>query len=329
MRRSLAVTLLAAAAFAVTADSLAWVWATNQIETGVAAWLADRRVEGWAATAGPAQRGGWPFRAEVAYPDMVLSGGLSWQADRVRLRFDPLRREVLTVALEGIQRIRLGTLPAATLVATRLTALAPLDDSAGPVIVHATGLRAEAGGQSVSAARATLRIRPGVAEAEAEGVDLPAGPQWPFGRDIASVAATARLEGSLPAMVDDLPHQAAAWRDAGGKLVITQSALHWGALDAQGSGDVTLDPALQPRASFVVQLAGYPETIAALVQSRAIRPNDARVATTLLGLLAQTSPGGKPEVTVPLNLRGGVLSAGGIPIARVPGLAWGPATPGG
>ncbi len=313
----------------MTADSLAWAWATNRIETDAAAWLAERRREGWSATAGPAQRGGWPFNATVTFSDVAISGGLSWQADRVRLRFDPLQRHWLTVALEGVQHLRLGTLPAATLTATRLVALMPLDDNAQPLVVHATGLQAEAAALSATSASATLRILPGVVEAEAEGVELPAGPSWPFGGQVASVAATARLEGPLPATADDLPRRAAAWRDAGGKLVVTQSAIHWGALDAQGSGDVTLDPALQPRASFVVRLAGYFDTIAALVQSGAIRPTDARVAATLLGLLAQTPPGGKPEVTVPLTLRDGVLSAGSFPVARVPGLAWGRLAPGG
>jgi len=313
----------------VTADSLAWAWATNRIETDAAAWLAERRREGWSATAGPAQRGGWPFNATVMFPDVAISGGLSWQADRVRLRFDPLQRNRLTMTLEGVQHLRLGMLPAATLTAARLVALVPLDDNAQPFVVHATGLRAEAAALSATSVSATLRILPDAVEAEAEGVDLPAGPPWPFGGQVASVAATARLEGPLPATADDLPRRAAAWRDAGGKLVVTQSAIHWGALDAQGSGDVTLDPALQPRASFVVRLVGYSDTIAALVQSGAIRPTDARVAATLLGLLAQTPPGGKPEVTVPLTLRDGVLSAGSFPVAGVPGLAWGRLAPGG
>ncbi len=329
MRRTLTLTLLAAAALAVTADSLAWRWATNRIETGFAAWLADRRAEGWSATAGPPTRGGWPFSAEVTLPDVALAGGLSWQADRVRLRLDPLQPKVLTVALEGVQHIQLGTLLAATLTAAKLTVLAPLDDGADPVMVHATALRAEAAGQSATASRATLRILPGIVEAEAENIGLPVGTQWPFGTNVTSATATARLEGPIPAAADDLPRRAAAWRDGGGRLAITQSAIRWGALDAQGTGDLTLDPALQPQASLVVQLAGYPDAIAALVQSGAIRPNDARVATTLLGLLAQTSPGGKPEVTVPLSLHAGVLSAGSFPFARVPGLAWGPATPGG
>ncbi len=328
MRRSLTFTVLAAA-LAVTADSLAWSWATHRIETGFAAWLADRRAEGWSATAGPPTRGGWPFRAEATFPDVAVAGGLSWQADRVRVRLDPLQPKVLTVALEGRQRIQLGALPAVTLTAPTLTVLAPLDDSAGPVTLRAIALRAEAAGWSATAARTTLRILPGLVAAEVESVGLPAGPQWPFGREIASVTATARLEGPFPAIADDLPRRAAAWRDAGGRLVVTQSAIRWGALDAHGSGDATLDPALQPRASFVVQLAGYPDTIAALAQSGAIRPNDARVATTLLGLLAQTPPGGKPEVTVPLTLREGVLSAGSFPFAWVPGLAWGVVAPGG
>lgn len=325
----MALTFLAATTLAAAADSVAWIWATNRLEAGVAGWLADRRAEGWSATAGQAQRGGWPFRAEVTVPDVSISGGVSWQADRVRLRFDPMQRKVLSVALEGVQHVQLGTSPAASVTAARLTALAPLDDSAEPLIVHATGLRAEVAGQSASAARATLRILSRTVDAAAEDVDLPVGPHWPFGGDIASIAATVRLEGPLPATVDDLRRRAAAWRDAGGRLLITRSAIRWGALDAQGSGDVTFDPALRPQANFVVQLAGYPDAIAALAQSGAIRPNDARVAATLLGLLAQTSPDGKPEVTVPLTLREGVLSTGHFPLARVPGLPWQLATPGG
>ncbi len=68
-------------------------------------------------------------------------------------------------------------------------------------------------------------------------------------------------------------------------------ALRWGTLDVRGHADLGLDAAMQPEGSAAVQMTGFAEVIDALARSGAITRNDARVAATLLGLMARPGAG--------------------------------------
>jgi hypothetical protein len=332
--RRLLIALGGLIALAAISDTAAWFWLTRRIEAGADDWMAALRAEGWTIDAGSMQRGGWPFAAEIILPDVtVASGGpggangVSWSVPRVRLQLSPVRPRTLLAVFEGSQRVRIGTSPPVALDAARMTAAVSMVDSSEPVVLTAVALRAEAAGQMAELARMTARILPNAIDLQAAGIDLPHGIQWPFAAAVSAAAVTVRLEGVVPAAAD-LPRRIAGWRDGGGRLVIQQASARWGALDAAGSGTFTLDGALQPRAEGVADIANYPGAIAALTQSGALRPNDARVASTLLGLLARTPAGGQPEVNLPFTVRDGLLSVGNFPVARIPALAWGSA-PGG
>ncbi len=119
-----------------------------------------------------------------------------------------------------------------------------------------------------------------------------------------------------------MAQRAAAWRDAGGQLTMDHAALRWGPLDVDGTGLLSLDPALQPRGNATLQVTGFTETIDALARAGVIGANDAKVVGTVLSLISRRLPNGTTEATVPLTLDSGRVSMGAIPLARLAALAW-------
>jgi hypothetical protein len=113
---------------------------------------------------------------------------------------------------------------------------------------------------------------------------------------------------------------AAAWAQAGGKIVVDEASILWGPLDAQGHFTISLDSALQPVASGTLHMSGYHAAVEALVRAGTIGRNAARVTTTVLDMMAtSTDPA---IVDVPLTLHGGSLAMGAIPLLRIPGITW-------
>ena len=139
----------------------------------------------------------------------------------------------------------------------------------------------------------------------------------PFGGVVESLQLHARLSAPLPA-AEDWRSALAAWQAAGGQVQLSGMRVAWGSLQAQGDALLGLTPALQPEGNGSVELAGYSEAVAALQRSGLIARNAAQVAQAVFGLLAKTEGGKPPVVDLPLHLEAGVVSAGPVPLLRVP-----------
>ena len=68
-------------------------------------------------------------------------------------------------------------------------------------------------------------------------------------------------------------------------------------------------------------MTGFAEVTDALARSGAISRNDARVATTLLGLMARPGAGNVAEADLPFTLKDRTLSVGAIPVLKLRTLA--------
>ncbi len=332
MVAGMAVVVLAAAVLA-----LPWLWAERRLGNGLAQWEAQRRAEGWRVQHGAATRTGWPFEAALELadvtlvaPDAVLAGGLAWHAAGLRVGVALLHPATLRLAASGAQRVRVAGLPEVALRAERLEAEVPLREPAPAVPVLAEGVEAGLGGAPpLRVARLALTLAPGAAAAplavalDAAGVTLPAGPPWMLGREVAAVSGTVRLLGPLPAN-GVLPAAAAiAWRDAGGRVELAGVQAQWGPLHVAGSAELRLDGMLQPAGTAAVELAGWSAALDAMVAGGSVPEGAAVAARAVLGLLARTPAGGGASVVaVPLVLDGGTVSAGRMPLVRVPALGW-------
>jgi hypothetical protein len=309
----------------------AWLWATERLRSGYEAWAASLRAQGWTVRSGPPVLAGWPLTAELAVPSPALAGGgdlvpggVAWSSEGVRLRLSPLAPGTLEIVAEGAQRVRLATLPEAVVTAGLLAVEAPLAGD-GTAELRGRAVQVAVAGERVEIAMLRAVPIPGGVRAEAQAIALPQGYAWALGASVEAASADVVVTGSpAPALPGaTAAQQAARWRDAGGRVDVPQFALRWGPLDAGGSGSGTLDARLQPRAEASVQLRGWPAALDQLTRGGAILPGAALAARAALGLFARASGGSaQGAAVVPLAVANGVLTAGGIPLLRLPEVAW-------
>lgn len=339
--------VLALVVLAVAGHGVAWVWATGALAVGMSDWVTQRRAEGWTVSHGPPARGGWPFAARLAVPDVrieaparVGQAGLAHAAQRVVLQIGPPRLDRLLILFEGRQRLQLGD-AALPFVAERLALSVPL--VAGPALeAEATALDAllpdgplllrtarvvvvQPGGPRPGAAAARVtEADPALAVAlQAEGAVLPDSPlAAALGREVEALAAEVLLSGPMP-WPGPPAVMAAWWRDGGGALDIASLALRWGPLAGDARGRLVLDGALQPQGRGTLRLAGAPEALDALARAGLIDGSAARGAQGVVALLGRVPPeGGPPRVELPVALANGTLSLARVPLVRVAPIAW-------
>jgi hypothetical protein len=305
----------------ILADTAAWFWATGRMVTAWDAWRSQMAVQGVTVQAGPPARGGWPFAAELLLPGIGIDNGVAaWRADSVRLDLSLLHPMTLAIDVDGPQTIRVDGLPPITVTARGVTAAIPLNNP-GQINFEAHSIATTLAGGSLQISVLAGRFDPAGLEIAASQLTLPnAG--LPFGGAIERASARLRMVGKLPSAAD-IPHPAAAaadWARAGGQVVVDDATLVWGPLDAQGHFSAGLDPALQPTGSGSLHMSGYHAAIDALVRAGTIGRNAARVATTVLDMMAtNTDPA---VVDIPLTLRGGTVAMGAIPLVRFAPVAW-------
>lgn len=299
-------------------DWAAWWWVTGRMTAMLVEWQAQRASEGIQVSSAPATRDGWPFAAELVLPAVTVEAGFAtWQADAVRLRLSPWHPGTLGIAAAGNQRLRLGGLPPVGLAAGRLSADVPLDGGDVTLAGHGIAVTTKAGVLQVGSL--SVELAAAKATVAASRLVIP-GATLPFGGAIDAVGAHLHL--TAPFTPTGNPAQAAAWARGGGQMVADDVTLRWGPLDAQGTFTASLDPAGQPQAAGKVHLTGHEAMIDALLRAGTIDRNAARVASTVLGLLATPGARSGPAVDLPLTLRHGTLSMGAIPLAQIPSLTF-------
>jgi hypothetical protein len=341
-RRRVWIILLATPLMLVTADTLYWWIAVNNLEHGFAAWQAESRAAGWSEQHSTPTRSGWPLAATLVVPTMSLarggrdgSGRLAWSVDRLELRVALARPGRLEIAAEGRQRLRLAGTADVPVTADRLRLVLPLGAERWPGFadITADNLHADTplgGDASVGSLRLHLDFRPEAQSGEpavefslqAEAISPPSGIARPLGPRIANLEMEGALNGPVPAG-RTLAEQATAWRDGGGSLEIRHLALVWGPLDLTASATLALDDQLQPMGAGSARLVGYAEALDALAAHAAISRSAATATKAVLSLMAHNpEDGSPPDVEVPLTLQYRTLSMRQVPLVRLPEVDW-------
>lgn len=323
-----------------------WFWAAHLLETGLSNWVARQRALGWSVTAGTPERGGWPLRATMLVTGVNLSGkpprmaeAVTWQAERVLLRVDLLRPDVLHVHPEGAQYVRIGTGPIVPFQTERLRLGFPLRATVhGWMELDAGGLHASlpqmgpdrpAGDLRAQALMARADVAPSASVgaalvARAEAMTVPDWVAPGLGGQIEAVRLNIALTGRLPQQAS--PRAAAtAWRDNNGRLDVSQLQLHWGVLALNATASLSLDAQLQPSGSGKLRISGHAAALDALAGAGLVPANTAGAAKGVLALAARpTGPDGAPEVDLPLSLQRRTLAVRQFPLVQLPAVTWPP-----
>jgi hypothetical protein len=241
----------------------------------------------------------------------------------------------MDIEVLGEQRLRVGTMPEARLIGSRLLAVYSLGigDESGAVEILADQAKLVSGAGEVSSAD-RLRVHVELPSAvrsggrtrnfavSSESVVLPDPVRWPLGNTIARLEFDGTMEGPIP------PQQppgawATAWRDGGGSLQLHNLILNWGPLRMTASATLALDDQLQPMGAGTSHVTGYAATLDALASNGALSRSAATAAKAVLSLLAGTPGDGEPDdVEVPLTLQYRTLSMRQVPLLRLPELDW-------
>jgi Uncharacterized protein conserved in bacteria (DUF2125) len=146
------------------------------------------------------------------------------------------------------------------------------------------------------------------------------GAPAPFGTTIQDFAATATIDGTIkPA---PLPQMLDAWRKEGGAIDIAEAHLAWDRLDIDANGTLALDDDLQPLAALTATVKGQNEIVDAAVSAGALPEGDARMARTILDMIAQQGDDGRKQIRLPISAQNRRLYLGPAAIAKIPTIEW-------
>jgi hypothetical protein len=331
-RRRWPLFLLLAVAALAGAHAAALYWMAGQIQQGLEAWAAQRRVQGWQVEYGLPQRGGWPWVASLRLPGVGLAtGSMSWQAEAVTLSVSPQALNRLHWAAEGAQQLALVG-PSMPLRTASLEGEVLLNGQAPPT---AGSVRAESAelvtplgtfllptaqlgfdaptGQPLAL---TVRVR---------GLTLPANllpPSPAFGPRIDDLTLDAAVSGPLDTP-GPLPRRAAVGRVAGGRMEVKGLTLRWGPTAISAAASLALDDALQPSGAGTVRMANPTATLDALTASGAIPTRTASTIRRVLPLLTRLDPGGgSPVIELPVAVQDRTLSVARFPLMQLQTVEW-------
>ena len=329
--------ILPASLIVVALVSLYWWISVARLADGFSAWMDARRQEGWTVSSGAPTRGGWPWAAILTVPDIVLHdsepdipGGVTWSADRLRLRVVLWRPAILQLAPQGTQHLRVSDGPDVPFAAKRTSLTVPLSNASPYAFdLNVSALRAPS--LTMGSLRLHGELRPEAQSGApalafsllAQSIAPPPPLARALGPRVASIAADGALDGPLPNAQGTLAQRATDWRDGGGTLELQHMALAWGPLNLSGSATLSLDDTLQPMGTGVVHVVGYSETLDTLAAHGLLPKPAATTAKAVLSLLAQVpDDNSAPEVEVPLTLQYRTLSMRQVPLVRLPEVDW-------
>ena len=251
-----------------------------------------------------------------------------WQVGEVVVTLPASPPRTLDILLTAPQKLTAsGPLGRASAVlwARNLTATVTLDEDGKVATVALDGEALSLVGADFEAAATSGRLATDavgdalVLALALSGITLPKA--WRPGPPLEGAVAAVDLAAVVHGMGPPLPADAAAWRDAGGELEVTELALAWGSLAVSGEGHVQLDAALRPEGRARLALSGLRTAIDAAAIWGLLSETWHQVAIATVDRLVRVrgaEAGDRLELG--LAMAGGVLSWSGLPIAVLPAL---------
>jgi|APTNR8051073442_1049403.scaffolds.fasta_scaffold01851_13 hypothetical protein len=318
-----------------------WMHLANGLETATLDWIAARRADGYAIDHGEVSRGGFPDDVRIAIDGIRIAPPLpsdwAWEVERAAVGTSPFRPDRVRIAVGGHQELHLvvsgmprtyagtaveeqaelkrgGWLPVGTVTVRDLVLV---DDVSGDRIAVATGDLVTAGDPAAPSGPGTAgyEVRFG-----ASGLYVPG--EWPLmlGGGVDVVLLRASLMGALKEK--PWPETLARWRDAGGTVEVARIDFQQGNFRMAGEGTFALDGDGQPIGAMTSRLSGWQPILAAFARRGLINKETATTVTMVLNGFAKNDADGVPVLSVPIRLQDRLLSAGPMPVVRLPRVDW-------
>jgi len=318
------------------AGSLAWMtwWAFGQIahEKALTAWVEDRRAEGWVADMSSLETAGFPNRFDTTVTDLNLADpetGVAWSVPQVQflsLAYKP--NEVIAV-VPGPHRF---STPGETVdiahedarASLFLGASASLPLESARLVVEDLALASNAGwtakldegrfaAERVEVAENTYRIG---AEITGLGPADPVRQVLDPARILPDTVETLHLDATLSF---DTPWDRSAIEDRRpqpSRIDLTDLSARWGDVLFRVAGEVTVDANGFPKGKVTVRAEEWRKMLDMAVASGLLP--EALKGSVEAGL--ELLSGGTEKIDTPLELSGGMVRLGLIPLGPAPRL---------
>lgn len=310
------------AAVLVIAYSVFWWIAAGKIEEGVALWADNAKAQGLTASWQAIRVGGYPlaFRVELTEPRL---DGPEWSVAAPGLTATIQPWSFHSAALAAPQGLSGKGGDIAAVTAASATGNVAADSDGTDARIELDDVKAAPVAAKTARFRLVLPPQPPrghtdlnfTFSGDVKALTIPIAPK-PLGDTIDDVGFGFSAMGPVPP--GKTPRdRAAAWRDEGGTVELSQLHVGWGAVGIDASGTLALDRDLQPVGSLTGALSGYDELLAALVAAGQIRESDSRTLKFVLRALAKNG-----RIETALSVQNGKIYVGPASLGRVPKIPW-------
>ena len=320
----------------VGCDTLLWFRLEREMDHRLDRFARQARAAGWHLSVRGASRGGWPLAATLTLREPSLryrvpgpdgARAVAWSGAAVTLSLSPWRPAWTTVLALGTQS--LSVVPNAGLPmplrfwGARIALLLPEHDGDRPerIVLDAEALHVALPGAGpddvveVAAAAAYLRwaADPGAGPATMSRVLRQVALPVALGRPEGRVVRRVRLEASLDDATLGPPPR---WLRPGAAIRLGEASLDWDGDRAALSGQAVLSPDGTPSGTVFLSVDDAGRMLAKLRDNGLLSPGATVAAQAVAGLLGDA--GSTRTLRLPLQLHGGLLSLGEIPLLRLP-----------
>ena len=310
-----------------------WAAGAYAVRKGIQSWIAERQAEGWSAELADLSTSGFPMRFNITLDKLALSdpaSGFAWRAPKLLVASRAYMPNHLLAKWPRRQSFSWRGEPfevEAERLVTSLRLAATPDLALG-------SFRAEAGRISVllpdggrgSAEKAFLATRQSVARANAHDLFLDAGGVGLPDALRKAIDPAHTLPDLLEAVKADLtasfdrPLDRKAFENAAPRLHeidLRNLSVHWGGLELAASGAIRLGVDGLPEGRVQLRARGWQQMLRLATAAGLVNPGQAETIGQALRNVGTLSDD-ETMLEVPLELRGGWASLGGVPIGPVP-----------
>ena len=312
-----------------------WFVGAQAVERGLAAWIEDRRDEGWVADYQELNTAGFPNRFDTTITELELADpetGLAWSAPFFQI-----------LALSYKPNHVIAVWPGEQVIATPLEKIGITSEKMQGSVVLRPGPSLEldhanfvldgiamqsTAGWSAQMEKGLFATRQTVGREDAHDIAFQATKLQPS-RDL---LALLDRTGSLPDVFEsmridttvafDAPWNRSAIEDARPQITaleLKELSAIWGEMDLQAAGKLQVDAAGQPEGKITVRAKNWREMLRIAVATGAVAETFAPTIERALELLAEMS-GNPKTLDAPLTFGNGRMSFGPIPLGPAPRL---------
>jgi hypothetical protein len=303
-----------------------WFIVANTAQERLATWVAGQQARGAEASYARVQARGFPVLLRLEISDFAYAPpGGDWRAQTPRLDLHINLISTSHLIFEAKAPISIGRADGSSSVLTADALLVSVRNNGAALAqasIEADALALDDPAQEgvLRAQKLVISVRPDprdasafqvAADATALTLARPVRSFESFGQEIGALRAAIVLEHGTSLMAPSDPLE--AWRGADGKARFEALSLHWGALEATGQGEASIDDARRLAGRLELTIPNPSAALAAFAESPSLTSN---IRSTVRALSVGYAITGD-DVLFDIDARDGMLYIEALPVREL------------